>query len=184
MPVAEEIPYLKPGCWLGNNSIDRYLLQHWHKVKDQSPMLYINTYHTILCSHHDSPSGEDCRSIRRALLLPEGGMVPMRPVAFVIYDHDSRHYFTVVMNYDLLHVTTYGHHITSEISDYAQDPEKWAGQNIWRNICIVFNWEIPAQKPIWWAIDWKQVSMSYALYIYIKIFDQPIRMELIVVQSL
>ena len=52
MPVAKEIPYLKPGHWLGNNSIDWYLLQHWHKVKGQSPMLYINPYHTTLCSPH------------------------------------------------------------------------------------------------------------------------------------
>jgi len=77
MMAIEEIQYLKPGLWLRNNSIDLYLLQHWLKGQDQSPVLYLNTYHIVVCSRSESPSHEEYQTIRRQLLLPEGGVVPM-----------------------------------------------------------------------------------------------------------
>jgi hypothetical protein len=160
IPVIEEIQYLKPEAWVGNNSIDRYLLQHWVQVKDKSPVLYLNTYQIILCSRHLLPSREECQTVRRQLLLPEGGMVTMRPVAFVIYNDETKHYFTVVMNYDRLHVTTYGR-FSRDKEGYAPEPTKWAGPHIWRNICTIFNWKVPVQQPIWWGIDWKQVSIIF-----------------------
>ena len=103
--ATSEIPYLKPGQWLGNNTIDRYLLQHWLKRQDESPVLYLNTYHIILCSHFNTPSSQEYKTVQRSLLLPENSVVPLRPVAFVIYNHETRHYFTVVINYKLHHIT-------------------------------------------------------------------------------
>ena len=181
MEAACEIPYLTPGQWLGNNTIDRYLLQHWLKIKNESPVLYLNTYHAILCSRLDRPSSQECKTVRRSLLLPEDGMVPLRPVAFVIYNHETRHYFTVVMNYKSHHITTYGHHISSENAHYAQEPEKWAGPYIWKNVCTLFNWELPARKPTYWAIDWQQVRKTRAFSFFILCLDLFIRMAMIVV---
>jgi hypothetical protein len=181
IPVIEEIQYLKPKAWLGNNSIDRYLLQHWAQVKDQSPVLYLNTYHIILCASHLPPSSEECRTVRRQLLLPEGGMIPMQPVAFIIYNDETKHYFTVVMNHNGLHITTYGR-LSIDKMGYAPEPNKWAGPHIWRNICKIFNWEIPVQQPVWWALDWKQVSLSFDKD-YIK-SDVSFRMGLTVVHLL
>ena len=166
MLVIEEIQYLKPRIWLGNNSIDHYLLQHWLQVKDQSPVLYLNMYHIMLCSRSESPSSEECKMVRKQLLLPEDGMVLMRPVTFVIYNDEMKHYFTVAMNYKRLHVTTYCQNYTIEKSHFAQEPAIWARPHIWRNISIIFNWVIPAQQPTWWAIDWKQVSIVSEMLLY------------------
>ena len=68
-------------------------------------MLYLNTYHIILCSHFNTPSSQEYKTVQRSLLLPEDSVVPLRPVAFVIYNHETRHYFTVVINYKLHHIT-------------------------------------------------------------------------------
>ena len=83
--TTSEISYIKPGQWWGNNTIDWYLLQHWLKIKDESPVLYLNTYHTIICSHLYTPSSQEYKTIWRSLLLTEDGMVPLRPIAFIIY---------------------------------------------------------------------------------------------------
>ena len=96
-------------------------------------------------------------------------MVPLRPVAFVIYNHETRHYFTIIINYKLHHITTYGHHISSENAHYAQEPEKWGGQYIWKNICTLFNWELPERKPTYWAIDWKQVRDQSLFFLYLML---------------
>ena len=181
--MAKEIQYLKPGFWLGNHSIDRYLRQCWLQVKDWSPVLYLNTYHLVLCSQEDSPTSEECKTVRRQLLLPEDGAVPMRPVTFILHNDETRHYFTVAMNYERLHVTTYGRNYKIEKSHYATEPMQWAGPHIWRNICIIFNWAIPEERPTWWAIDWKQVRLFLEIC-FISSLTDLFRMVVIAVQYL
>ena len=101
-------------------------------------------------------------------------------IAFVIYNHETRHYFTVVINYKLHHITTYSHHISSENAHYAWEPDKWGGQYIWRNVCTLFNWELPAQKLTYWAIDWKQVRDQSLFFLY-HVLDLFVRMAMIAV---
>jgi hypothetical protein len=176
MLVIEEIKYLKPGLWLGNNSINCYMLQHWLKIKDQSPVLYLSTYHIIVCSQGEPPSNKECRMIQRQLLLPEDGIVPMQPITFIIHNDFTRHYFTMAMHHDRLHVTTYSWNKDIDKCHYTPEPAEWAGPHIWRNICTLFNWAIPAQQPTWWAID---ENISSDIF-YLK-SDWPVRIGLIVI---
>jgi hypothetical protein len=48
--VISEMQFLELGKWLGNNSIDQYLHQHWLKVKDTSAVLYLSIYAMELCA--------------------------------------------------------------------------------------------------------------------------------------
>ena len=84
--------YLNPGEYLGNNSIDLYLLQHWVKEKDISPVLYLWIEAVTTCSRQEAPLPEQCSAIRRRLLLPIDGSIPMRPIACVVHEHDRDHY--------------------------------------------------------------------------------------------
>jgi hypothetical protein len=155
--VVEEMKYLRPGQYLGNHSIDFYLLQHWVKVKDTSPVLYLWIDAVNVCARREVPSAEECSAIRRRLLLPVDGPIPMRPVACVIHEYERRHYFVVVFNYRRLHVAEYGRHIRAARCHTDRHPAAWGGPEIWRNICTLFGWDVPVEHPMWWAVDWIQV---------------------------
>ena len=155
--VVEEMKYLNPGEYLGNNSIDLYLLQHWVKEKDISPVLYLWIEAVTTCSRQEAPLPEQCSAIRRRLLLPIDGSIPMRPIACVVHEHDRDHYFVVVLNHRRLHVAEYGRDHRVDRRHIDHNPAAWGGPRLWRNTCLLFGWNIPVPHPTWWAIDWKQV---------------------------
>lgn len=152
--------YLEPGKWLGNNSIDHFLLQDWVKVKDTSLVLYLGIYAVESCSRPEGPNPEECSSIRRRLLLPEEGVVPMRPVACILYLDATRHYFVVVFNHQRLHVATLGQNYQVNKTHFDRNPQEWGGPHIWRNMCKIFGWRVPQQQPTLWAVDWIQVNIA------------------------
>lgn len=157
--AIDEIKYLKPTAWLGCNSMDHYLLQQWVKVKDSSAVWHLGILDLLECIKTEPPPPDVCLSIRRRLLMPEEGDTPMRPVAAIYYDHETKHYFTVLLNYERLHVTTFGRRDSIEKKcRFDLQPQSWNGQNIWRNVCIIFGWPLPDTRPTWWAWEWKWVN--------------------------
>ena len=162
--VIDEMQFLAPGKWLGNNSIDQYLHQHWLKVKDTSAVLYLSLYAMELCARAEEPSEDECTAIRGRLLLPEDGDIDMRPVASVVFQASRSHYFTVVLNHKRLHVVTFGNDREKDGQHFDSDVNVWGGGNLWKNVCKIFRWEVPRRKPTWWAVDMKQVSQILLYY--------------------
>src|SRR5882762_3529046 len=83
--VVEEMKYLNPGEYLGNNSIDLYLLQHWVKEKDISPVLYLWIEAVIMCSRQEAP----IHSVSRACPLPKNLSIA---VCLIFSCRVDRHY--------------------------------------------------------------------------------------------
>jgi hypothetical protein len=152
--------YLEPWKWLGNNSIDHFLLQHWVKVRNTSLVLYLSIYAVESCCRLEGPNPEECSAIRRRLLLPEEGVVPMCPVTCVIYVHETRHFFAAVFDHQRRHITTLGRNYKVNKTGIDHNPEEWCGPHIWRNMCMIFGWRVPQQQPTWWVVDWTQVNIA------------------------
>jgi hypothetical protein len=146
---------------LGNNSIDFYLLQHWFRERDTSPVLYLWIEAIVVCSKPEAPSTAECSAIRQRLLLPTDRAIPMRPIACVVYEHTRKHYFVALLNHRRHHVAVCGKGHKVNRSHVDHSPLEWAGPNIWRNSCIIFGWDIPIPHPTWWAVDFKQVISVY-----------------------
>jgi hypothetical protein len=104
--VVDKMKYLDLGKWLGNNSIDHFLLQDWVKVKDTSFVLYLGIYAVESGSRPEGPNTQECSSIRRWLLLPEEGVVPLRPVACILCLNATRHY---VLGYSTINASMWPH---------------------------------------------------------------------------
>lgn len=166
----DEMNFLQPGKWLGNNIIDQYLLQNWLKVKNTSPVLYIGTYIVRAC-RRDALTEEECVAMRKILLLPESDAIPIQPVAGVVHDANLKHFFVIVLDHKRLHVAVLGRLYNRDLAQVDQKPEKWGGMKIWRHVCKLFRWPIPLQRPTWWAVDWKQVSSQELVYCMLTLFN-------------
>lgn len=156
--VIDEMQFLEPGKWLGNNSIDQYLHQHWLKVKDTSAVLYLSIYAMELCARAEEPSEEECAAIRGRLLLSEDDDIDMRPVASVVFEASHGHYYAVVLNHSRQHVVTFGNKTNRDGQHLDSNVDVWGGENLWKNVCKIFRWDVPLHKPTWWAVDMRQVS--------------------------
>jgi len=87
-----------------------------------------------------------------------GPDINMRPVASVVFDAKCSHYYTVVLNHKRLHVVTFGNNTDKDGQHFDTTVDVWGGENLWKNVCKVFRWEVPRRKPTWWAVDMRQVS--------------------------
>jgi hypothetical protein len=97
------------------------------------------------------------RDLRRRLLLPVEGHVPMVPVLFVV--KRTMDYWLVLFDYKENHVFIMGSPYGSSQEDLYADWTGWQGKGFWYGFANVFQWRVEEDPSRVMEVTWVQVSL-------------------------
>jgi len=150
----QELETLGNRQWLDSLVCDFYLASIWHDSGDNALCRFLMIFR-LRPDLHITPMEID--TYRHAHHVPTNEDCPKIPVAFLVHDVDSAHYFAVVFDYvaNIAHV--FGRKIGDHNPQYDPDWRAWQGPERWKIIADLHHWNAEDPEMVFViSRDWRQ----------------------------
>ena len=157
----QELPTLTPGVLLHPDVMDFYLTQESFKMAQAAGLGKYSAFYLDRSTIHQILSGTLKISLRKRLLLPEQGNIPLCPVLFIGNDMGNGLYFLVLLDYSTNRVFLFGN-----LGTHSKNPPyiSWRNPRVWKGIANKIGWSIEDNKePSSYWLDWAQVCSKLQL---------------------
>lgn len=156
VPVIDVIDTVGYGEWMDAHIVDRFLLQQWMLAKNASPVVYLSITVIMACMGTPDLEAAEMQHFRNMLCLELRVASDFKPVVFVVYDDQTKHFFLCGFDYEKRAVLTWGR----SWSRAGTDEDAWDALQIWDRVAGLLGHDEISRPLLWQGFNWKQVRPS------------------------
>lgn len=149
-----DLPSLDNRCWIDSTVADFYLSSIWHDMLGDALCRVVMVFRD---SNNLQISPDDIERYQNTHLVPRNQSCPVVPVAFLVHDAPTSHFFAVVFDYTANTVYILGRRLSNSNPQYNSDWSTWRGPERWRIIADLHSWNASNPEDVLIMIrDWPQ----------------------------
>ena len=140
--------------WIESTVADFYLTSIWHGMHGNAPCRFVMIFRD---SHNLQVPLEVFDRYRHTHYVPANEPCPIVPVAFLVHDPQSAHFFAVIFDYTTHMAYVFGRRLGDHNPQYDLDWKAWRGPERWKIIADLHFWDTGDPEDVLVIIrDWPQ----------------------------